>query len=128
MRRGEGAHEGKRNDDVRVDRWPAPSAGSTRLGSARFGDEKEEKKVHGEINGRVTGTGREGGKNAFRLGASISRTAGENRCPGGICINEAKPRVNVARNDPAAAAPPIVHARAGFIVIHRDPGPTSCGN
>jgi len=29
----------------------------------------------------------------------ILRTAGENRCLGGICINEAKPKVNVARND-----------------------------
>lgn len=41
----------------------------------------------------------------------ISRTAGENRCSGRICINEAKPKVNVARND----LPRIVGMLCGVI-------------
>lgn len=72
-------------------------------------DRTAKKKNHNKINGataeRVTRT-----KNAFRT-ARISRTAGENRCPNGICINEAKPKVNVARND----LPRIVGTPCGVV-------------
>jgi hypothetical protein len=66
VRRGGGAREGKRDDDVRADRWPAPSAGSARLGSARFGGEKKKKKKKREKgprgNKRAGYGNREGGR------------------------------------------------------------------